>query len=73
MPFGLTNAPAIFQALVKYVFQNILNVLIFVCLNDILIFSQSEEGLVVHVHWMQKCLHTMVTRQSGKYEEQGQG
>ncbi|MBW0542600.1 hypothetical protein O181_082315 [Austropuccinia psidii MF-1] len=39
MPFGLTNAPASFQNLVNDIFQDLLDVY----LNDIMIFSKSEE------------------------------
>ncbi|KAF7648883.1 hypothetical protein LDENG_00150580, partial [Lucifuga dentata] len=43
MPFGLTNAPAVFQALVNDVLQDMLNQFVFVYLDDILIFSKSEQ------------------------------
>ena len=39
MPFGLTNAPAVFQTLVNDVLGDMLNKLVFVYLDDILIFS----------------------------------
>lgn len=48
MPFGLTNAPAVFQALVNDVLQDMLNKFLFVYL-DILIFSETEEEHVQHV------------------------
>lgn len=38
MPFGLTNAPAIFQALVNDILQDMLNSFVFVYLDDIWIF-----------------------------------
>lgn len=45
MPFGLTNAPAFFQALVKDVLRDMLNVFVFVvCLDDILILSPGEQS-----------------------------
>ena len=49
MPFGLTNAPAIFQVLLNDVLRDFLNVFVFVYLDDILIFSRSEQELVQHV------------------------
>uniref|UniRef100_A0A674PMU1 Gypsy retrotransposon integrase-like protein 1 n=1 Tax=Takifugu rubripes TaxID=31033 RepID=A0A674PMU1_TAKRU len=49
MPFGLTNAPAVFQALINDVLRDMLNKFIFVYLDDILIFSESEEEHVQHV------------------------
>ncbi len=38
LPFGLVNAPAVFQALVNDVLRDMINVLVFVYLDDILIF-----------------------------------
>ena len=50
MPFGLTNAPAVFQALVNDVLRDFLNVFLFVYLDDIVIFSKSEQEHLQHVH-----------------------
>ncbi|MBW0519458.1 hypothetical protein O181_059173 [Austropuccinia psidii MF-1] len=49
MPFGLTNAPASFQNLVNDIFQDMLDVYVVVDLDDILVFSKSEEQHVTHV------------------------
>ncbi|KAK5885831.1 hypothetical protein CesoFtcFv8_016928 [Champsocephalus esox] len=49
MPFGLTNAPAVFQGLVNDVLRDLLNICVFVYLDDILIFSKSKQEHVVHV------------------------
>uniref|UniRef100_A0AAQ4QDM9 Gypsy retrotransposon integrase-like protein 1 n=1 Tax=Gasterosteus aculeatus aculeatus TaxID=481459 RepID=A0AAQ4QDM9_GASAC len=49
MPFGLTNAPAVFQALVNDVLRDLLNRFVFVYLDDILIFSRSEQEHTQHV------------------------
>ncbi|MBW0512068.1 hypothetical protein O181_051783 [Austropuccinia psidii MF-1] len=49
MPFGLTNAPASFQNLVNDVFQDLLDVYFVVYLDDIMVFSQSEEEHATHV------------------------
>ncbi|MBW0573880.1 hypothetical protein O181_113595 [Austropuccinia psidii MF-1] len=49
MPFGLTNAPASFQNLVNDIFKDLLNVYAVVYLDDIMVFSKSEEEHVTHV------------------------
>ncbi|MBW0575371.1 hypothetical protein O181_115086 [Austropuccinia psidii MF-1] len=49
MPFGLTNAPASFQNLVNDIFADFLDVLFVVYLDDIMVFSSSEEEHVKHV------------------------
>ena len=43
MPFGLTNAPAAFMDLMYRVFQSYLDRFIVVLIDDILIYSKSEE------------------------------
>ena len=43
MPFGFTNAPAVFQTLANDVLRDMLNKSMFVYLNDILVFSKSQE------------------------------
>ncbi|MBW0464590.1 hypothetical protein O181_004305 [Austropuccinia psidii MF-1] len=49
MPFGLTNAPASFQSLVNDIFQDLLDVFVVACLDDIMVFSKSEEGNITHM------------------------
>lgn len=49
MPFGLTNAPAVFQSLVNDILRDMLNLFVFVYLDDILIFSKSKKEHILHV------------------------
>lgn len=57
LPFGLVNAPAVFQALINDVLRDILNVFVFVYLDDILIFSPS---LQVHVQHIRQVLQRLL-------------
>ena len=49
MPFGLTNAPAAFHRFMNDIFGDLLNVCMLVYLDDILIYSDSEEEHIRHV------------------------
>ncbi|MBW0557784.1 hypothetical protein O181_097499 [Austropuccinia psidii MF-1] len=49
MPFGLTNCPASFQNLVNDIFQDLLDIYVVVYLDDIMVFSKSEEEHFTHV------------------------
>ncbi|MBW0553092.1 hypothetical protein O181_092807 [Austropuccinia psidii MF-1] len=49
IPFGLKNAPASFQNLVNDIFSDFLDVFVVVYLDDIMVFSSSEEEHVKHV------------------------
>jgi predicted aspartyl protease len=49
MPFGLTSAPATFQRLMNQVLQPLLNVCVVVYLDDILVFSDTEEEHLKHL------------------------
>ena len=49
MPFGLMNAPAAFQRFMNDIFGDLLNVCMLVYLDDILIYSDSEEEHIWHV------------------------
>ena len=56
MPFGLTNAPAAFQKMINSVLREKLDIFVVVYLDDILIFSDTEEEHREHVHWVLKTL-----------------
>ncbi|MBW0506004.1 hypothetical protein O181_045719 [Austropuccinia psidii MF-1] len=49
IPFGLTNSPASFQNFVNDIFQDLLDVYVVVYLDDLMVFSKSEEEHVTHV------------------------
>ncbi|MBW0537704.1 hypothetical protein O181_077419 [Austropuccinia psidii MF-1] len=49
LPFGITNAPASFQNLVNDIFQDLLDFYVVVYLDDIMVFSKSEEEHFSHV------------------------
>ncbi|MBW0507437.1 hypothetical protein O181_047152 [Austropuccinia psidii MF-1] len=49
MPFGLINDPASFQNLVNDISSDFLDIFAVVCLDDIMVFSSSEEEHVKHV------------------------
>jgi Reverse transcriptase (RNA-dependent DNA polymerase) len=49
MPFGLANAPSVFEALMNDVFREFLDDFVMAYLNDIIIYSKSEEEHLQHV------------------------
>jgi len=49
MPFGLSNGPAAFQNFMNEIFRDILDVFVIVYLDDILIFSATQEDHTKHV------------------------
>lgn len=49
MLFGLTNAPAVFMRLMNEVFHDYLDKFVIVCIDDILIYSRSEEEHKEHL------------------------
>ncbi|KAF5698706.1 reverse transcriptase domain-containing protein, partial [Fusarium globosum] len=56
MPFGLTNAPAVFQRMITNVLREYLDIFVVCYLDDILIFSDTEEEHTEHVHKVLKAL-----------------
>ncbi|MBW0566306.1 hypothetical protein O181_106021 [Austropuccinia psidii MF-1] len=52
MPFGLTNDPASFPNFVNYIFAEFLDIFVVVYLDDIMVFSSSEEEYVKHVAYV---------------------
>ncbi|TVY75035.1 Transposon Tf2-9 polyprotein [Fusarium oxysporum f. sp. cubense] len=56
MPFGLTNAPAVFQRMITNVLREHLDIFVVCYLDDILIFSDTEEEHTEHVHKVLKAL-----------------
>ena len=54
MPFGLMNTPTAFQRFMNDIFGDLLDVCMLVYLDDILIYSDSEEEHIQHVR---KVLH----------------
>jgi hypothetical protein len=50
MSFGLTNAPAYFMYLMNKVFMEYLDKFVVVFIDDILVYSRSEEGHEEHLH-----------------------
>ncbi|MBW0523560.1 hypothetical protein O181_063275 [Austropuccinia psidii MF-1] len=49
MQFGLTNAPASFQNLLNDIFAYFLDIFVVAYIDDIMVFSSSEEEHVKHV------------------------
>ena len=49
MPFSLTNTPATFQCFMNDIFGDLLDVCMLVYLDDILIYSDSEEEHKCHI------------------------
>ena len=49
MPFGLTNAPAVFQHMTNNIFRDLLDVCLIIYLDDLLVYSKTEEEHDSHV------------------------
>ena len=57
MPFGMTNSPATFQYFMNDIFHDMSDVFVIVYLDDILVFSETEEEHCVHVRRVLERLH----------------
>ena len=53
MSFGLCNAPRTFQAFINKIFRDFLNIFCTVYLDDILVYSNTEEE---HIHYVRQVL-----------------
>ena len=60
MLFGLTNAPATFMYLMNRVFKQYLDLFVIIFIDDILIYTRSEEEYASHLRVV---LHTLKDRQ----------
>jgi hypothetical protein len=56
VPFGLTNAPTIFMCLMNGVFRDYLDTFVIVFLDDILVYSKSEEEHEKHLRMVLQVL-----------------
>ena len=57
MPMGLTNTPATFQHFMNNIFQDMSDVSVVVYLDDILVYSESENMHCDHIQCIITCLH----------------
>lgn len=56
LPFGLTNAPPTFQRLMNSILGEYLDKCVLVYLDDILVFSRTQEDHIKHVRQLLECL-----------------
>ena len=56
MPLGLTNAPAMFQSIVNLIFSDMLHKCVCVYLDDILVFSETDQQ---HLHNLRAVLQQL--------------
>ena len=62
MPFGLTNAPTVFQHMENDIFRDLLDICLIIYLDDLLIYSKTQEEHDCHVLLVLKRL-----RENGLY------
>ena len=56
MPFGLTNAPTVFQHKKNDIFRDLLDICLIIYLDDLLIYSRTQEEHDCHVQLVLKGL-----------------
>ena len=66
MPFGLANAPAVFQHMVNDIFRDLLDVCLIIYLDDLLVYSKTQEEHDSHVLLVLNDFENMVFMQSWK-------
>ncbi|KAI2645252.1 Transposon Tf2-6 polyprotein [Labeo rohita] len=49
MPYGMANSPAVFQSFINEIFKDLLNKYVIAYIDDILVYSKTEEEHVDHV------------------------
>ena len=49
MPFGLTNAPTVFQHMANDIFRDLLDICLIIYLDDLLVYSKTQEEHDSHV------------------------
>lgn len=57
MPFGLKNAPSIFQRCVNDILHDFIGLFAYVYIDDVLIFSNTEEEHMTHISLVTKALY----------------
>jgi len=56
MPFGMTNAPTVFMDYINRIFRPFLHKFFVAFIDDILIYSRTQEEHVEHLRLVLRCL-----------------